>query len=132
MINKTRPERKGVESSPLTLAFLGDAVFELLARAWVFERSDAPLNQLSKETRACVSAVAQSKFYGQLEPLLTEEETAILKRGRNAKSNTVSKNAKITEYRRATGLEALFGYLFAQGNTERLLELFNKLMEWER
>jgi ribonuclease-3 family protein len=112
--------------SPLVLAWLGDAVLELLTRSKIVNMGNAPVNRMFKEAKKYSGAAAQSRFYGILEPLLSEEERAVLKRGRNAKSATRAKNAGVLEYRRATGVEALFGYLALKGSTERILELFSK------
>jgi len=116
------------EYSPLSLAWLGDAVFELLVRLKITENGNMPVDKMFKAGKSLSNAKAQSAFYAVLEPLLTEEEAAILKRGRNAKSMTRAKNAGIVDYRRATGVEALFGYLVLKGQVERAQELFNLLM----
>ena len=109
--------------SPLTLAFIGDDVYDLIVRTILVERGNAPVNRLNGQARHLVSAVAQSHMMETLEPLLTAEEAAVYKRGKNAKSATVSKNAPRTDYRTATGLEALCGYLYLAGRTERLTDL---------
>lgn len=113
--------------SPLGLAWLGDAVFELLVRAKIASGGNAPVNELFAGAKKYSNAAAQSVFYSVLEPVLTSEEVAVLKRGRNAKSVTRAKNAGVVDYRRATGVEALFGYLVLQGRIERVLELFSLL-----
>lgn len=110
------------------LAFLGDAVFELMVRARLVGQGNAPIGQLHRQAVAHVSAAAQSAAFPALEPLLTEEELAIFKRGRNTHNNT-PKNADPAQYRCATGLEALFGYLYLLGRQERAQTLFDALWE---
>ena len=109
--------------SPLGLAYIGDGIYELLARRHILARGNMPVQKLHRATVALVRASAQSQAVARLEPLWTEEETAIYKRGRNASSH-LPKNADAIEYRRATGLEALFGYLYLTGREARLEELF--------
>ena len=113
------------ELSPLVLAYIGDAVFELITRLSVLNLGNRPVNLINKDTRNIVNAKAQSEMYFRIKDSFTEEETTIFKRGRNAKSFTSPKNADIIDYRHATGLEAVFGYLYLTGNAKRALELFN-------
>ena len=113
------------EYSPLGLAWLGDAVYELLVRSKVASKGNAPADDLFKEAKGYSSAAAQSAVFNVLESHLTEEEFAVLKRGRNAKSYSRAKNANIIDYRRATAIEALFGHLFIQNRVDRLVELFD-------
>ena len=115
--------------SPLTLAFLGDAVFELLMRESFVTDGNANVAKLHKKTVAVVCASAQSRAIFLLEGLLSEEETDIYKRGRNANGHHVPKNADPVEYRRATGLEALFGYLYLKGEQARIRFLFDHIWE---
>ena len=115
------------ELSPLNLAYLGDAVFELYVRSRLISSRES-VNKLHKKAKDAVSAEAQAKMYSQILDMLTDEELAVIKRGRNAKSVTVAKNASVSDYRHATGLEALFGYLFLKGEFERLSELFDKCL----
>lgn len=115
--------------SPLTLAFLGDAVFELLVRERFIADGNAPVAKLHKKTVAVVCASAQSNAISLLEELLSEEENDIYRRGRNANGHHVPKNADPIEYRRATGLEALFGYLYLKGEQERIRFLFDRIWE---
>ncbi len=110
--------------SPGTLAFMGDAVYELYVRQRLVERANMPVNKLHGLAVEKVRASFQSKAYSIIEEQLSEEEQNIWKRGRNANNIRAPKNADLVEYRRATGLEALFGYLFLQGRKERLEELF--------
>ncbi len=115
--------------SPLTLAFIGDSIFDLIVRTAVVEDGNAPVNKLHKRASELVKAKAQAELYHQIKELLTEEETAIFKRGRNAKSFTSAKNAGVLEYRTATGLEALMGYLYLSDQMDRLLELIKPHLE---
>ena len=109
--------------SPLTLAYIGDAAYELVIRTMVVEKGNRQASQLHRLTTSYVKAQAQAAMIEALEPELTEEELAIYKRGRNAKSYTSAKNASILDYRKATGLEALIGYLYLSGREERVLFL---------
>lgn len=109
--------------SPLTLAYIGDAVYELVVRTVVVERANRSANDLHKRTVKYVKAEAQSAMVQAILPVLTEEEEAVFKRGRNAKSYTTAKNASVGDYRRATGFEALIGYLYLTEQTERILFL---------
>ena len=109
--------------APLTLAYIGDAVFELFIRTAVVEKAEERPKDMNRRTVAMVSAKAQSAMVEKIEPLLTEEEAAVYRRGRNANSATMAKNASVADYRRATGLEALIGYLYLKGDVERAAEL---------
>lgn len=115
--------------SPLTLAYIGDAIYDLVIRTIVVERGNQSAKGLHKTTIKYVNAKVQAKMIDALEEILTEEETAVYHRGRNAKSYTSAKNASIIEYRKATGLEALMGYLYLQGETERMLMLIQTAFE---
>lgn len=109
----------------LTLAYLGDAVFELEVRKRLYETGSHKVEKLHKRTTGIVNASSQSAFIGKLEQVLTEEEISVYHRGRNSKTLTAAKHQKITDYRRATGFEAVFGYLFLKGDTERIAELMD-------
>ena len=109
--------------SPLTLAYIGDGVYELVIRSVVVERANRSANDLHKKTTRYVKAPAQSAMIEALLPELTEEEEAVYRRGRNAKSYTTAKNASVADYRRATGFEALMGYLYLTGQIDRMLQL---------
>lgn len=110
--------------SPLVLAYIGDSVYEVFTRKKVLDNNpNLPAHRLHKENVTYVKAKAQSNAMEVIEPMLSDQELAIYKRGRNAKSATVPKNADLTDYRRATGFEALIGYLELSGQSERLLEL---------
>lgn len=112
--------------SPLTLAYIGDAIYDLVIRTIVVERGNRSANSLHKKTVGYVNARVQAKMIDALEDELTEEEASVYRRGRNAKSYTSAKNASVIEYRKATGLEALCGYLYLQGRQERMLFLIHK------
>ncbi|MCM1387166.1 MAG: ribonuclease III [Bacillus sp. (in: Bacteria)] len=115
--------------SPLTLAYIGDAVYDLIIRSIVVERANRPANSLHKIVIRYVNAKTQARMIEAVEEELSEEEAAIYHRGRNAKSYTHAKNASIAEYRKATGLEALFGYLYLQNRMDRLLALIETAFE---
>lgn len=110
--------------SPLTLAFVGDAVYELLARCRVTQAGSAPVGRLHHRAVAFAKADAQAAAARLLAPLLTDEESDVLRRGRNANSVHVAKHAAPADYRSATGLEALFGYLYLTGRHARVRALF--------
>ena len=114
--------------SPLTLAFVGDGVYELLVRKRIVEAGSMPPKKLNAHKVEMVRASAQAAVYDGLEPLLTEDERDMLKRGRNAHTGSVPKNAQMADYRNATGVEALFGFLYLKGDWERLYFLFDKAM----
>lgn len=115
--------------SALGLAHMGDGVFELLVRSWLCAHGKATSSNLHRATVSYVSAPAQARQVERMLPLLTDEEAAIYRRGRNAHVHAVPKNATPGEYARATGLECLFGALFLMGRTERINELFANTME---
>jgi len=117
------PETDIKSYSPLALAFMGDSIFDLIIRTSVVDSGNAPVNKLHKRATTQVSATAQAELYHSIQDLLTEEETSIYKRGRNAKSVTTAKNASVIDYRTATGLETLMGYLYLTDQMERLIEL---------
>lgn len=109
--------------SPLTLAYIGDAIYELVIRTILVEKGNTQVNKLNQRANRLVKASAQSEMIEKLKPHLTEEEMAVFKRGRNTKSYTMAKNATMSDYRRATGFEALMGYLYLTEQWERMLEL---------
>lgn len=109
--------------SPLTLAYIGDAIFEIVIRTIVVAKGNEQVSKLHKKSSELVKAEAQAGMIKYIMDELTEEELAIYKRGRNAKSFTSAKNASITDYRMATGFEALMGYLYMEDRMVRLLEL---------
>lgn len=110
--------------NPVVLAFVGDAVYTLLVRERLALTLKYKTGELDRRTAEIVSAHGQSEALSRILPLLTEEEEEIFKRGRNAKKPTKSKNATVGEYVRSTGFEALLGYLYLTGQTERIETLF--------
>ena len=115
-----RPE----EYSPLNLAYLGDAVFELMVRETLVTDNLDNVRSLFRQSKSYVKASAQSQSYFRIFDRLSPDEQQIAKRGRNCKPASRAKNASVMEYQHATGLEALFGYLYLAGKTERLKEIF--------
>lgn len=115
--------------SPLTLAYIGDAIYELVVRSVVVERANRSANDLHKRSVKYVKAEAQAKMIMALQEILTEEEMAVYKRGRNAKSYTVAKNASMSDYRKATGFEALMGFLYLTNQNSRMLFLIKQGIE---
>lgn len=109
--------------SPLTLAYIGDGVYELVIRTILVKKGNCAVNHLHKQASNLVKASAQSAMMETLEPLLTEEEKSVYKRGRNAHSHTMAKHASMADYRRATGFEALMGYLYLKEDFARIFEL---------
>ena len=112
-----------VTYSPLTLAYIGDGVYDLIIRSIVVNHGNKQVNKLHKETSSLVQASTQSLMMRTMQEHLTEEEHGIYKRGRNAKSISPAKNQSITDYRRATGFEALLGYLYLKKEWKRMLDL---------
>ena len=110
--------------SPLTLAYIGDGIFELVVRTVLVERKNTQAEKLHKAATKVVKAETQALMIEALKEELTEEELAVFKRGRNAKAFTRAKNATMSEYRRATGFEALMGYLYLTGRMHRAQTLF--------
>ncbi|MBE7042075.1 MAG: ribonuclease III [Ruminococcaceae bacterium] len=125
---ETDVTKKPTEYSSLALAYLGDAVYELFVRRHLLAKGNYSVNELHKAAVRYVQAKAQSDAVIALESELTEEELRIYKRGRNAKPATLPKHANVGDYHRATGFEALIGYLYLQEKTNRLLELMDKTM----
>lgn len=115
--------------SPLVLAYIGDSIYDLVIKTWVIEQGNMQVNKLNKKTSSIVKAESQSAMIGVIEPMLSKHEEAVYKRGRNAKSYTSAKNASIGDYRRATGFEALMGYLYLSGQYERMMELVKAGLE---
>jgi ribonuclease-3 family protein len=115
--------------SPLTLAYIGDGVYELVIRTMVVEQANRPASELHKLTTAYVKAEAQARMIVALKEELTEAEAEIFKRGRNAKPYTTAKNATRADYHKATGFEALMGYLYLTRQDERMLELIRRGIE---
>ncbi len=115
--------------SNLGLAHIGDAVYELMVRSWLCVRGKATSKGLHAATVSYVRAPAQAAAAGKLLPELTESERGVYKRGRNSRVNSVPQKSTLEEYHAATGLEALFGWLYLQGKTDRLNEIFSIIME---
>lgn len=115
--------------SPLTLSFIGDGVYDLMVREYVISLANRPVGQLNKRKVNVVNCKFQAECAEILEPHLTEEETVIYKRGRNANVHSVPKNANRQDYHTATGFEALFGYLYLKKDITRLRELFGLIVE---
>ena len=111
------------EYSPLTLAYIGDSIYDLVIKSLMVSHGNKQVNKLHKETSQLVQASAQSLMMRTMQEHLTEEEHAVYKRGRNAKSVSPAKNQSITDYRRATGFEALLGYLYLKKDWKRMLDL---------
>lgn len=114
--------------NPLTLAYMGDSVLEIFIRAHLIRKQVGKPHQLHRMATHYVSAKAQSKVLFTLQEELTEEEVWFVKRGRNAKSGTIPKNADVMEYRNSSGLECLLGYLYLTEQQERLHELISKIV----
>lgn len=109
--------------SPLVLAYIGDCVFDLVIKSMVISAGNKQVHKLHEETSRYVQASSQSKMMRAMQPCLNEEEHAVYRRGRNAKSVSPAKNQSITDYRRATGFEALIGFLYLKREYARLMEL---------
>ena len=112
------------EYSPLVLSYLGDCVIELMVRERLVKSGNVPPEQLHQKALLFVQATSQSKAVENILPVLTENETDIYKRGRNAKARA-PKSSSVADYKRATGMECLFGYIYLEGNNTRLNELFD-------
>lgn len=123
----TDREINASQLSPLNLAFIGDCVYEILVRETLVAQANRPVSDLHRESVKYVSAKAQTQAYEKIKDLLTEEETAVFKRGRNAHPGHSPKSATQGEYHCATGLEALFGYLYLKDDFFRIKELFNEI-----
>ncbi len=119
-------KNKATNISPVVLAFVGDAVHSLYVREKLVYSHDCKTGQLNKLATNEVKASAQAQLFKEIMPLLTEDELAVFKRGRNAKKSTKAKNATVADYNTATGFESLVGFLYITGQTERLNFLLNK------
>ena len=115
--------------STLGLAHLGDGVYEVMVRSWLILHGKAKARDLHRATVKYVAAPAQAERFERIQPLLSEEESDVFRRGRNTAPHSIPKAASRAQYQTATGLEALFGWLYLQGKTERLNELFSAMME---
>ena len=119
--NIERKEAK--EFSPLVLAYIGDAVYELIVRSILVSMGNRPVNKLNKDATSLVKAGAQSEIIKLISDNLSEEEYTVFKRGRNSSPHTMAKNASMTDYKYATGFEALIGFLYLDNRCDRALEL---------
>ncbi len=119
---------KASDYSPLVLAYIGDSIFDVYVRTMIIKKGNKPVNKMHQESKHYVKASEQARIFHDIENILTPEEMSIYKRGRNAKSYTSPKNALISDYRQATGLEALIGFLYIDGQIDRLLELLEKMI----
>lgn len=126
-INNCDPE----QLSPLTLAFLGDCVYDLFVREMLVVKANRPPKKLHSNAVEKVNAAAQAKASQKVVPLLSEKELAVFKRGRNAHPHHIPKNGNPKDYHFATAMETLFGYLYLKGEIERLRELFSVIIEEE-
>lgn len=126
-LNASREELLNMSS--LGLAHLGDGVFELMVRAWLCLHGKVKVKDLHRATVRYVAAPAQAAAMERLLPLLTDEETDVYRRGRNTAPHSVPRAATRAQYQSATGLEALFGWLYLQGRTDRLNQLFEAIMD---
>ena len=115
--------------SNLGLAHMGDCVFEILVRAYLCAKGEKTVDKLHRDTIHMVKATSQAEFADKMLPLLTEEELAYYRRGKNSHVHAVPKSATPAQYAKATGVEALFGALYLMGRTERLNELFKIVIE---
>ena len=119
--------------SPLVLAYIGDSIFDLVIKTYLLDtKGNMQVNKLNRFASNIVNAQSQSEMIGIIEPLLSPAEEAVYKRGRNAKSYTSAKNASISDYRRATGFEALMGYLYLEGEYERMIHLIKAGLDKEK
>ena len=128
-LNASREELLNMSS--LGLAHLGDGVFELMVRAWLCLHGKVKVKDLHRATVGYVAAPAQAAAMERLLPLLTDEEADVYRRGRNTAPHSVPRAATRAQYQSATGLEALFGWLYLRGETDRLNTLFETMMEGE-
>lgn len=122
-----KPDFKTIPT--LNLAFIGDGVFDLLVREHLIARSSVHVGELNQAKVGMVNCKSQAEYVKNLIPVLTEEEAEVYKRGRNAKVNSASKHSTISDYHAATGLEALFGYLYLKGDDARIKELFTFIIK---
>ena len=119
----------GTKVNTKSLAYLGDAVFELLVREMLLSKGDRPVDVLNVHARRYVSAAAQAAMYKKINPSLTVDEQSAMKRGRNLHSYSKAKNANTSDYRHSTGLETLFGYLYTNNQHERMAEVFDMCLK---
>ncbi len=131
MIKLSDEKCDATQLSPLALAFMGDTVYDLLVREMLITEANRPAKKLHECAVKRVRASAQAAAYEKIIPLLSPEEEAVLRRGRNAHVNHIPKNGNCKDYHYATALETLFGYLYLSGREDRLRELFSQIIEAE-
>ena len=123
-------EDKTIQSMPtLNLAFIGDGVYDLLVREYLVKNSSAHVGELNQRKVKMVNCKSQAEFVKLILPELTKEETEVYKRGRNTKVHSASKHSTLSDYHAATGMEALFGWLYLKGSHDRINELFTLIIE---
>lgn len=115
--------------SPLTLAFIGDGVYDLMVRRYLVNQGQQPVGKMNKTKVKLVNCKSQAYFAQKILPMLSEEELSIYKRGRNSSPKCTPKNGSVGDYHSATGLESLFGYLYLKGENERLNTLFEEILQ---
>ena len=121
---------KTIQSIPtLNLAFIGDGIYDLLVREYLVNSSSAHVGELNQRKVKMVNCKSQAEFVKLILPELSEEETEVYKRGRNTKVHSASKHSTLSDYHAATGLEALFGWLYLKGRLDRINELFTLIIE---
>ena len=130
LLEITEKKIEGNALNGLSLAFIGDAVYEIMVREHLLRNGSLQIGKLHKMAVEMVRASFQASVFDFLEPLLTEEENSILHRGRNASATHIPKNANAIEYRKATGVESLFGWLYLEQKNERIRELFDMILEY--
>lgn len=116
------------EISPLTLAFVGDGVYDLLVREYLVKNANRPVGKLNSLKVSLVNCKSQARFAKEIMPKLTEKELSVYKRGRNSAPKCTPKNSSVADYHSATGLEALFGYLYLSGESDRIKDLFGLIL----
>ena len=133
MFTNTNPTdtRSAAQYSPLALAYLGDSVYELHVREHLLLKANKSNGKLHTDALKYVSASAQAKFFEKISSILTEDELTVFKRGRNSNASP-HKNSDVGEYKTATGLETLIGYLYLSGQNDRLAEIFNIIFKEEK
>lgn len=127
----SKPTKSPKEMNPAQLAYVGDAVFELYVRYYLLAQGIVRPQQLQKQATRYVSAKSQAESYRNIETMLTDEEVQIVKRGRNAKTGQVPKNASVSDYRWSTGLEALIGYIYLSSDQTRLEKIMSEILQAE-
>lgn len=132
ILDKYKIDEKEVDFySPLVLAYVGDAVYEVFVRTMLALKGNMSVHNMHKKSISYVKAKAQSDIVHRLYDRLTDEEKDIVRRGRNSKSGTIPKNADVSDYKYATGFESLIGYLYLKGRTERLFEILEMVVSGE-